>query len=140
VRGTIELTGLRARGHHGVYDFERSQGQEFVVDVRLHLDLAPAAASDDVADTVHYGELAGRLVEIVGGEPVNLLETLADRLLDACLADARVQEARVTVHKPQAPIPHAFSDVSVTLTRDRPAAPGESDAGTAGHRPSGAGA
>ena len=124
MRGTIQLTGLRARGHHGVYDFERSQGQEFVVDVRLYLDLGPAAASDDVADTVHYGELAGRLVEIVGGEPVNLLETLADRLLDACLADTRVRRARVTVHKPQAPIPHAFSDVSVTLTRNRPAAPG----------------
>jgi dihydroneopterin aldolase len=120
VRGTIELTGLRARGHHGVYDFERSQGQDFLVDVRLVLDMAAAVASDDVADTVHYGELAQRLVEIVGGEPVNLLETLADRLLDACLADSRVAEATVTVHKPQAPIPHAFTDVSVQVHRERP--------------------
>ncbi len=119
MRGTIELTGLRARGHHGVYDFERSQGQEFLVDVRLHLDLEPAVASDDVADTVHYGELAQRLVEIVGGDPVNLLETLADRLLTACLADERVTEAEVTVHKPQAPIPHEFADVRVTLGRSR---------------------
>jgi dihydroneopterin aldolase len=119
VRGTIELTGLRARGHHGVYDFERSQGQEFVVDVRLSLDVGPAVASDDVADTVHYGELAERLVEIVGGEPVNLLETLADRLLDCCLADPRVARARVRVHKPQAPIPHEFGDVTVTVSRSR---------------------
>jgi 7,8-dihydroneopterin aldolase/epimerase/oxygenase len=119
VPGTITLTGLRARGHHGVYDFERRQGQEFVVDVVLELDLEPAAASDDVADTVHYGQLADRLVEIVSGEPVNLIETLADRLVGACLADGRVAAATVTVHKPQAPIAHAFADVAVTLRRER---------------------
>ena len=118
--GQITLTGLRARGNHGVYDFEREQGQDFVVDVRLDLDLGPAARSDDVADTVHYGELAGRLVEVLTGEPVNLLERLADRLLDVCLADQRVTAAEVTVHKPQAPIPHAFADVAVTIRRARP--------------------
>ena len=76
----IELTGLRARGHHGVFDFERAQGQDFLVDVVLELDLGPAARSDEVTDTVHYGELAEALVAIVGGEPVNLIETLAERL------------------------------------------------------------
>jgi dihydroneopterin aldolase len=115
----IALTGLRARGRHGVYDFERVQGQDFVVDVLLELDLAPAASSDDVADTVHYGELAERLVAIVEGEPVNLIETLADRLAAACLADPRVAAATVTVHKPQAPIAHEFGDVAVTLRRTR---------------------
>ena len=115
----IALTGLRARGRHGVYDLERAEGQDFVVDVVLELDLAPAAASDDVTDTVHYGELAGRLVTVVGGEPVNLIETLADRLVEVCLADARVAAATVTVHKPQAPIPHEFADVAVTLRRTR---------------------
>ena len=117
--GTIALSGLRVRGRHGVYDFERAQGQDFVVDVRLELDLAPAAASDDVTDTVHYGELAERLAAIVAGEPVNLLETLADRLVTACLADERVTAAEVTVHKPQAPIPLEFADVAVTLRRSR---------------------
>lgn len=116
----IALTGLRARGHHGVYDFERERGQDFVVDVVLEIDLAPAARSDDVADTVHYGELAERLVAVVGGEPVNLIETLAERLADLCLADARVRAATVTVHKPQAPIPHEFADVAVMITRRRP--------------------
>lgn len=117
--GRITLSGLRARGHHGVYDFERAAGQDFVVDVRLDLDLGPAAASDDVTDTVHYGELAGSLVAVIGGEPVNLIETLAGRLLDVCLADDRVEAAEVTVHKPQAPIPHEFADVAVTLRRSR---------------------
>lgn len=113
----IALRGLRARGHHGVYDFERQQGQEFEVDVVLEVDLRAAAASDQVSDTVHYGELADRLVAIVSGPPVNLIETLAQRLADACLADPRVRAVEVTVHKPSAPIPHSFTDVSVTLRR-----------------------
>lgn len=113
----ITLTGLRVRGHHGVYDFERRDGQDFIVDATLDLDLTRAIASDDVADTVHYGELASRLAAVVAGEPVNLLETLAARLLDVCLEDKRVAGATITVHKPQAPISHAFNDVSVTLHR-----------------------
>jgi dihydroneopterin aldolase len=120
VNGRITLSGLRARGHHGVYDFERAEGQDFVVDVVLELDMSKAVAGDDVADTVHYGELATALVAVLTGEPVNLIETLADRLLTVCLADERVAEAEVTVHKPQAPIPHDFADVAVTLRRSRP--------------------
>lgn len=115
----ITLTGLRVRGRHGVYDFERSAGQDFIVDVVLELDLAAAAVSDRVEETVHYGELAERLAAIVAGEPVNLIETLADRLATAALVDPRVAAATVTVHKPQAPIPYQFADVSVTMTRRR---------------------
>ncbi len=113
----IALRGLRARGHHGVFDFERREGQDFVVDAVLHLDLAPAAASDDVADTVHYGLLADRLVAIVTGEPVDLIETLAERLAAECLTDDAVREVELTVHKPSAPIRHEFADVSVTVVR-----------------------
>jgi 7,8-dihydroneopterin aldolase/epimerase/oxygenase len=115
----ISLTGLRVRGFHGVYDFERRDGQDFVVDVVLELDTVPAAATDDVSRTVHYGDLATALVDVVGGEPVGLLETLAQRLADVCLADARVSATTVTVHKPQAPIPLSFADVAVTIRRTR---------------------
>lgn len=115
----IALTGLRVRGCHGVYEAERREGQDFVVDVLLELPTAAAAASDDVADTVHYGELAERLAAVVAGEPVNLLETLAARLAEVCLADGRVIAATVTVHKPQAPIPLDFADVAVTIRRER---------------------
>jgi 7,8-dihydroneopterin aldolase/epimerase/oxygenase len=115
----IRLVGLRARGRHGVYDAERAHGQEFVVDVELELDLTVPSETDDVADTVHYGHLADRMVAIVTGEPVRLIETLAGRLVAACLFDDRVAAASVTVHKPQAPIPHEFADVSVTLRRSR---------------------
>lgn len=113
----ITLTGLRVRGRHGVLPEERRDGQDFLVDVVLELDLRPAAASDDVADTVHYGELAERLAEVVAGEPVDLIETLAERLAQVCLADGRARQAEVTVHKPAAPIPLTFSDVSVTVVR-----------------------
>lgn len=116
----IALTGLTVRGNHGVFDFERRDGQEFIVDVVLELDTSAAAASDELADTVDYGALAERMAAIVGGEPVNLLEKLVDRLAAACLQDVRVDAATVTVHKPQAPIQLAFTDVAVTVRRERP--------------------
>jgi dihydroneopterin aldolase len=115
----IALRGLRVHGNHGVYDFERRDGQDFVVDVELELSTARAAQTDDLADTVHYGDLAQRLADVVAGEPVNLLETLAERLAGICLADERVVAATVTVHKPEAPVPVTFADVAVTIRRER---------------------
>jgi 7,8-dihydroneopterin aldolase/epimerase/oxygenase len=115
----ITLTGLRVRGHHGVYPEERRDGQDFVLDVTLWLDTAQAAESDDVSDTVHYGRLADRLAGVVAGEPVNLLETLAARLAASCLHYHRVRGCEVTVHKPQAPIAQQFTDVAVTIRRGR---------------------
>lgn len=125
-RGTREptpdrlvLSGLRTHGHHGVLDFERRNGQEFVVDVELGLDTRAAAASDDLSTTVHYGELAERLSAAVGSDPVSLIETLAQRLATVCLAQSGVEWVSVTVHKPAAPIPAAFDDVSLTIHRSR---------------------
>jgi 7,8-dihydroneopterin aldolase/epimerase/oxygenase len=119
VADRIALTGLRVRGFHGVYEHERRDGQDFVVDATLWLDSRPAAVSDDVADTVDYGTLADRLATVVAGEPVNLIETLAARLCELCMADQRVIAAEVTVHKPQAPIAREFADVAVTARRSR---------------------
>ena len=115
----IALTGIRATGFHGVYGHERRDGQEFAVDVVLALSTRAAATSDDVADTVHYGELAEVVAAIIAGEPVNLLETLAERIAVAALAYPIVEGVTVTVHKPQAPIPVPFGDVSVTIRRGR---------------------
>jgi len=122
----IQLKGLTVFGHHGVFDFERENGQDFVIDVSLSLDAAAAVSSDDVADTVHYGELAEAVAAIVEGEPVNLIETLADRIAEAVLAfDRRIESAVVTVHKPHAPIERAFGDVSVSTYRNREDVPDE---------------
>ncbi|WP_214413227.1 dihydroneopterin aldolase [Sphaerisporangium fuscum] len=118
-RDSVSLVGLRARGRHGCLPAERELGQEFVIDVTLFLDTAPAAAGDDLTKTVDYGELAMRLVAVVEGEPVNLIETLAQRLADECLASELVEEAEVRVHKPSAPIPLPFGDVVVTVRRKR---------------------
>jgi dihydroneopterin aldolase len=121
VSDRIELRGLRVRGRHGVFDHERRDGQDFLVDVTVSMDLAPAAASDDLADTLHYGELAERVAAIVGGEPRDLIEAVAGRIADDVLTDPRVSAVEVVLHKPQAPIPLEFADVAVVVHRSRPA-------------------
>jgi dihydroneopterin aldolase len=113
----ITLSGLRVRGFHGVLPEERRDGQDFVVDAVLSLDTRAAASSDALSDTVDYGSLAASLASVVAGEPCDLLETLADRLAAVCLAHPLVFEVALTVHKPSAPIPLAFDDVSVTVVR-----------------------
>ena len=120
VRDRVVLTGLRAWGRHGVFDHEREQGQHFVVDVALALDLSPASTTDDLRRTVDYGVLAEAVVADVQGEPLNLIEALAERVAQTCLRQPGVVEVEVTVHKPEAPIGVTFTDVAVTLTRSRP--------------------
>jgi dihydroneopterin aldolase len=115
----VSLLGLRGRGRHGWFDAEREHGQMFSVDVELSVDTVPAAASDDLADAVDYSTLASDVVAIIEGEPVRLIETLAQRVADRCLADQRVRQVRVTVHKPHAPVAVAFDDVAVTIVRGR---------------------
>lgn len=118
----ITLTGLRANAHHGVLEQERRTGQVFLIDVTVHLDLGAAARSDDLDQTIHYGELAEQIVGAVERDPVDLIETVAERVAEVVLAHRRAQLVRVTVHKPSAPIPVPFDDVSVTITRGRPQA------------------
>ena len=116
---TVTLTGLRGQGRHGWFEYEQAQGQEFVVDVELTFDISAAAASDDLADTVDYGSVGTGVVAVIEGPPVRLIETLVQRIADVCLTDLRVEQVRVTVHKPQAPLTVPFDDVTVTITRRR---------------------
>ena len=111
----INITGLTATGFHGVFPEERRNGQRFVVDVELGLHLE--TRSDELSDTVDYAGVATMVRAEIEGEPCRLIETLAGRIADRCLSNSLVQQVRVTVHKPQAPVPHELSDLSVTITR-----------------------
>ena len=127
----ISLIGLSARGHHGVLPFEREEGQLFTVDVVLDLGqrgTAVAAVTDSVTDAVDYSRVANGIVSIIEGEPVNLIESLADRIAERVLSFPRVVAAEVTVHKPEAPLDVAFEDVSVTIHRVADAAAGHGGA------------
>jgi 7,8-dihydroneopterin aldolase/epimerase/oxygenase len=115
----IELRGLTVRGRHGVFDHERADGQDFVVDITVWIDLADAAASDDLADTFDYGVLAERAAAVVAGPTRNLIETVAGEIAQDVMKDERVHAVEVTVHKPQAPIPQVFDDVAVVAHRSR---------------------
>ena len=112
----IALRGLTAKGHHGVFDHERENGQDFTVDITLHTKTARAAASDDLGQTISYADVADQVIGIITGEPVDLIETLAERIADAALATGALA-VDVTVHKPSAPIPHDFTDAAVSIRR-----------------------
>jgi 7,8-dihydroneopterin aldolase/epimerase/oxygenase len=115
----ITLRGVRAHANHGVYAFERERGQMFRVDAVLEVDTRAAAVGDDLDKTVNYAELAQKLYAVLTGEPVNLLETLAQRLANVCLADPLVDAVEITVHKPQAELGVPFDDVTVAIRRER---------------------
>lgn len=113
----ITLTGLTATGYHGVFDFEKRDGQPFVVDVVLELPLE--TRSDDLADTLSYAEIADDVEAVITGAPRDLIETVAGEIAARCLAHGRVERVTVTVHKPSAPLTQTFADVSVTISRSR---------------------
>ncbi len=113
----LALWGIRARGHHGVFEQERAEGQEFVVDAVLGLDTRRAGATDDLSNTVDYGAVSLRIKEAVERDPVDLIETLAERLAEVCLNEDPVEWVEITVHKPQAPLAVPFEDVTLTIRR-----------------------
>ena len=115
----ITLRGVRAHANHGVYAFERERGQTFAVDAVLEVDTRAAAVGDDLEKTVNYADLAQKLYAVLTGEPVNLLETLAQRLANVCLDDPLVDAVEITVHKPQAELGVPFDDVTVAIRRTR---------------------
>ena len=119
VTDRIELQGLVVRGNHGVFDHERRDGQDFVVDITVWIDLNAAAASDDLSDTVDYGVLAQRATDIVAGPARQLIESVGGEIADDVMRDERVHAVEVVVHKPSAPIPAKFADVAVVVRRSR---------------------
>jgi 7,8-dihydroneopterin aldolase/epimerase/oxygenase len=115
----LAVTGIQAFGHHGVLEAERRDGQVFVADVVLLFDTREAARSDDLQDTVDYGTLVLSVKKAIESDPVDLIETLAQRIADLCLTHPRVGVAEVTLHKPGAPIEATFTDVTLTIIRTR---------------------
>ena len=115
----ISLTGITAEGRHGVLPLEKRHGQVFSVDVSLVVDLEPAGQADDLEFTVDYDQVARAVVARLTGEPVELIETLAVRIAEDCLANPIVQAVHVTVHKAAAPVSVRVGDVAVTVFRDR---------------------
>ncbi len=116
----LSVRGIECFAHHGVFDFERREGQIFIVDLVLGLDTREAAASDDLAHTVDYGGLVAAVKSAVESDPVDLIETLVQRIAEVCLSRDRVEWVEVTVHKPDAPIEATFADVALTIRRQRP--------------------
>ncbi|MCV7064491.1 dihydroneopterin aldolase [Mycolicibacterium vaccae] len=123
----IELRGLTVRGRHGIFEHERADGQDSSWISTVWIDLADAAASDDLADTYDYGLLAQRAADIVAGPARNLIETVAGEIAEDVMNDKRVHAVEVTVHKPHAPIQHPFSDVVVVAATVKARRPGVGD-------------
>ena len=115
----LAVRGIAVHGHHGVFEFERREGQEFRIDLVLGMDTRGAARSDDLQDTVDYGTLVDQVSTAVANDPVDLIETLAQRIADICLRNDQVTDVEVTVHKPHAPIQVPFEDVALTINRSR---------------------
>jgi len=115
----ISIVGISGFGYHGVLESERKNGQEFFVDVVLYCDLSEAGKNDDLSKTFNYADVAALVHKRIIGEPVNLLERLAELIAEEILKIFAIDEIEVTVHKPQAPIPLPFTDVSVSIKRNR---------------------
>lgn len=122
-RDTITVKGLKVRGYHGVLPFEKTRGQDFVVDIELEADLRGPAREDDISVTVDYSRVVDNVARIVRKERYDLIETLASRIAEVLLDLFPVSRVEVTVKKPAAPLDHSTDWVGVTICR---AAEGES--------------
>lgn len=114
---TIRISGIEVRATHGVLESEKTTEQTFLVDLEIGIDLTEAGTSDELSATVDYGELARETHDYVAANSFDLIERLATGIADLVLEYPAVDTAKVTVHKPEAPIDVPFSDVSVTVER-----------------------
>ena len=113
----ISLRGIRVFAFHGVHSTEQEQGQIFLIDVDVEMDLARAGATDDLAATIDYGVLASDIASRASSERWNLIERVAQRTADLVLEDDRVAAVDVTVHKPEVVLPVPVAEVSVSIRR-----------------------
>jgi 7,8-dihydroneopterin aldolase/epimerase/oxygenase len=117
---SIFVTGLLIHAHHGVMEHEEKVGQRFIIDLELGLDLAAAARSDKLSDTVSYSTIVETATTAFTSRNYRLVESAAASIADAILAKfARITSVHITVHKPHAPMAAIFGDVGVTLKRSR---------------------
>lgn len=113
----LRITGIQARGFHGLFDFEQRDGQLFLVDLLLHLDLKKAGNSDSIEDTVDYGAMTRRVKELIESGPYRLIERLAEVIATSLKEEFALSTIEVTVHKPEAPVGVKVDDISVTIRR-----------------------
>ncbi len=116
----ISVTGLKLWGYHGVHDHEKNTGQWFLIDLCVEVDTTQAASTDDVSQTLNYSQLIDQVADVVTGEALDLIETLAARIIQTIWQFPGARQATVSVHKPGAPVKHPVSDIAVTITRHRP--------------------
>ena len=114
----IRVTGIKAFGYHGVLPHEATEGQDFIVDLLITLDLRAVSLSDDLRETINYADLAQIAHDNIVGERVQLIERLAGRIAEEISsAYSQITSVSVTVHKPHAPVAVVFDDISVTITK-----------------------
>ena len=117
---SIFINGLVLHAYHGVMPHEGKVGQPFILDLVLDIDLANAAKSDKLADTISYDTVVHVISRTFTGKRYRLVEAAAGAVADALLLNFKsVTSLRITVHKPHAPVAAVFKDVGVTLTRSR---------------------
>ncbi len=115
----IEIFGIAGFGYHGVFDHERANGQSFTVDVKLELKSRKASRTDSIKDAVDYSEVIRVVHELINGDPVNLIERLAQLIANNLLKKFPVKSVEVVVHKANAPVGFPVRDISVRIKRAR---------------------
>lgn len=116
----IILTGISAVGFHGVHDFERKNGQLFSIDLEIGLDLSKAGKNDELSETIDYSSVVGMVINILTGQPVNLIEKIAELVCEEIFKNfMQAKSVTVVIHKPEAPVGANILDVAVKLERVR---------------------
>jgi dihydroneopterin aldolase len=114
----ISIKGIKGYGYHGVFDFEKRDGQDFFVDLEIDIDLSAASNSDLLSDSVDYSLLTAIAKEAVEKLQFDLIERLGGFIGDTIKENfPAVEKIAVTVHKPSAPVQESVTDIAVTIVR-----------------------